>query len=266
MPGVVKVVVKNNFVGVVATKPWQAMQAAAALKASWTAGAGLPPQRGFYDHLRRQPARDAFIVNSKDVDDTLAKAPTVVKATYVHPYQMHGSMGHVVRGRRRAGRQGDGLVVDAVCVPDAQRRGEAARGACRQRARRLHARAPAATASTAPTRWRTTRRCCRRPSESRSASSCRARTKWRWENYGFAYAIDQRAGPRAPTGTIVAVGSRRRGSLARAGPGYETPGNVVTACWPGSTRRPFPSRAGGRAAGRVWERRQRRSVVCIGPG
>ena len=28
MPGVVKVVVKNNFVGVVAEKPWQAMQAA----------------------------------------------------------------------------------------------------------------------------------------------------------------------------------------------------------------------------------------------
>ena len=29
MPGVVKVVVKKNFVGVVAEKPWQAMQAAA---------------------------------------------------------------------------------------------------------------------------------------------------------------------------------------------------------------------------------------------
>ncbi len=28
MPGVVKVVVKNDFVGVVAEKPWQALQAA----------------------------------------------------------------------------------------------------------------------------------------------------------------------------------------------------------------------------------------------
>src|SRR5437868_13920505 len=35
----------------------------------------------------------AFVVNSGDVDATLAKAATVVKATYLHPYQMHGSMG-----------------------------------------------------------------------------------------------------------------------------------------------------------------------------
>ncbi len=32
MPGVVKVVVKKNFVGVVAEKPWQAIQAAEKLK------------------------------------------------------------------------------------------------------------------------------------------------------------------------------------------------------------------------------------------
>ena len=38
MPGVVKVVVKKNFVGVVAEKPWQAIQAAGKLKATWTPG------------------------------------------------------------------------------------------------------------------------------------------------------------------------------------------------------------------------------------
>ena len=38
MPGLVKVVVKKNFVGVVAEKPWQAVQAAAKLKATWSAG------------------------------------------------------------------------------------------------------------------------------------------------------------------------------------------------------------------------------------
>ena len=72
--GFVKVVVKKNFVGVVCEKTWQALRAAAALKAAWTPGAGLPAQRDFYDHLRRQPSRDAFVVNSKDVDETLAKA------------------------------------------------------------------------------------------------------------------------------------------------------------------------------------------------
>ncbi len=36
MPGLVKVVVKKNFVGVVAEKPWQALQAAEKLKVNWT--------------------------------------------------------------------------------------------------------------------------------------------------------------------------------------------------------------------------------------
>ncbi|HSR08817.1 MAG TPA: molybdopterin cofactor-binding domain-containing protein, partial [Bryobacteraceae bacterium] len=42
MPGVIKVVTRKNFVGVVAKKPWQAIQAAEKLKVSWTSGTGLP--------------------------------------------------------------------------------------------------------------------------------------------------------------------------------------------------------------------------------
>src|SRR5689334_8187308 len=91
MPGFVKVVVKKNFVGVVAEKPWQAAQMAIALKAQWTKGADLPAQPGFYDYLRNQkPTRDSYTVNSKDVDDKLAKASHVIKATYRHAYNMHG--------------------------------------------------------------------------------------------------------------------------------------------------------------------------------
>ncbi len=94
MPGVVKVVVRKNFVGVVAEKPWQAIQAAAKLNASWTPGTGLPDQRSFHETLRNQkPTRDTFLVNSKDVDEKLAGAAKVVKATYLYPYQMHGSIG-----------------------------------------------------------------------------------------------------------------------------------------------------------------------------
>ena len=94
LPGGVKVVVKKNFVGVVAQKPWQAIQAARQLKVTWSSGAGLPGHTGFYDYLRNQkPTRDTMMVNSKDVDQNLASAATVIKATYYHPYQMHGSMG-----------------------------------------------------------------------------------------------------------------------------------------------------------------------------
>jgi len=87
-------VVKKNWVGVVADKPWQAMKAAAALKVTWTPGPPLPSQRDFERYMRNHPGRrDAYSVNSKDVDAKLTGATQRVQATYRHPYQMHGSMG-----------------------------------------------------------------------------------------------------------------------------------------------------------------------------
>ncbi len=94
MPGFVKLVVVKNFVGVVAEKPWQAITAVRNLKATWTPGTGLPDQRGFYDRMRTQkPVRDTLLVNSGDVDTKLSSAAAVLKATYLYPYQAHGSIG-----------------------------------------------------------------------------------------------------------------------------------------------------------------------------
>jgi nicotinate dehydrogenase subunit B len=93
MAGVIKVVVRNNFVGVVAEKQWQAAEAAKNLKVSWKPGTGLPPQKDFYDYIRKQPSREVMLVNSKDIDDKLKSAAHVLKATYSHPYQAHGSIG-----------------------------------------------------------------------------------------------------------------------------------------------------------------------------
>src|SRR6185295_16775618 len=88
LPGNVKVVVKKNFVGVVADKPWQAMQAAGKLKVVWSPGTGLPKQTGIHDYLRnKKPSRDTYLVNSKDVDEKLGQAAKLVKATYHFPYQ-----------------------------------------------------------------------------------------------------------------------------------------------------------------------------------
>ena len=82
LPGVMKVVVKKNFVGVVAEKPWQAIQAAAKLKVEWTKGTGLPNQAGFHEFMRNQKqTRDTLQVNAKDVDEKLSAASKVVKAT-----------------------------------------------------------------------------------------------------------------------------------------------------------------------------------------
>ena len=93
MPGFIKVVVKKDFIGVVFEKQWQAVQAANQLTVTWKPGPALPPQAGFYDHMRTLPSRDTFLVDSKDVDATLAKAAQVVRSTYLHPYHMHGSVG-----------------------------------------------------------------------------------------------------------------------------------------------------------------------------
>jgi nicotinate dehydrogenase subunit B len=93
MPGLVKVVVRKNFVGVIAEKQMQAIGAARRLKVVWTSGVGLPAQQDFYDYIRKQPSRDVLMVDSQDVNERLAQAATVLKATYCHPYQAHGSIG-----------------------------------------------------------------------------------------------------------------------------------------------------------------------------
>ncbi len=95
IPGIVKVVVKNNFVGVVAEKQWQAIQASEKLKTSWTkATTALPKFSDYYSYLRSAgPTSDSYLTNTKDVDQVLSQAAKVLKATYYHPYQMHGSIG-----------------------------------------------------------------------------------------------------------------------------------------------------------------------------
>ena len=94
LPGFVKVVVKNDFLGVVAEKLWQATKIADRLNCTWSPGVELPDHGDYYEHLRRQkPTRDTFVVDSQDVPATLAKATQVISATYRHPYQMHGSLG-----------------------------------------------------------------------------------------------------------------------------------------------------------------------------
>lgn len=93
MPGNPRVVRKGDFLGVVAARQWDALQAAEALQATWSDVAPLPKKKGFYDYMRQQPSRDAYTVLATDVDAKLKSAAKVVSATYVHPYQMHGSMG-----------------------------------------------------------------------------------------------------------------------------------------------------------------------------
>ena len=238
--GVVKVVVKKNFVGVVAEKPWQAVQAATKLKATWTDGAGLPSQRDFYDDLRKRPSRDAYLVNSKDVDQALAKAASIVKATYRHPYQMHGSMGTscavadvqvdkatIWSPTQSAYPTRNGIAL-LLGMPADNVRVVFSRGAgCYGLNGADTVSYDAALLSQAagkPVRVQLSRK-----------------DEMAWENYGFAYVIDQRAGLGAD-GAIIAWDYEAWFASLGGRPGDNTPGNVVTGMLAGFA--PAPFRAG----------------------
>jgi len=93
LPGKVQVVVKNDFVGVVADTEWHAIQAAGALNVTWSPGAALPDQNTLYAWITQQPSADSLSVDSGDVDQTLGNAATKFTAQYLHPFQLHGSLG-----------------------------------------------------------------------------------------------------------------------------------------------------------------------------
>lgn len=227
LPGLVKVVVKNNFVGVVTEKPWQAVQAATQLKVSWTPGTGLPDQRSFYDYLRNQkPTRDTLIVNSQDVDETLGRAASVVKATYYHPYQMHGSVG---TSCAVADVQGNRATIWSPTQSAYPQRNTAARllGLPPENVRVIFRQGAgcyglngadtvsydAALLSQAvgrPVRVQLTRR-----------------DEMAWENYGAPFVIDERAGVDAEGG-IIAWDHEAWSATLGGRPGNQTPGNVIT--------------------------------------
>ena len=241
MPGFIKVVVKKNFVGVVAEKPWQAIQAAGKLKATWTPGSGLPRRTDFYDHLRRQPSRDTLLVDSRDVDETIARAATAVKATYRHPYQMHGSIGSSCAV---ANVQADRATVWSATQSAYPTRSGVAMllGLRADRVRVVFTRGSgcyglngadtvsydAALLSQAvgvPVRVQLSRQ-----------------DEMAWENYGQAYTIDLRAGIDRD-GTILAWDHESWSASLGNRPGYETPGNVVTGMLAGFQPAPFAARS-----------------------
>jgi CO/xanthine dehydrogenase Mo-binding subunit len=242
MPGFVKIVVKKNFVGVVAEKPWQAAQMAVALKAEWTKGTGLPAQHEFYDSLRNDKAsRDAFTVNSKDVDEKLAKAARVIKATYRHPYQMHGSIG---TSCAVADVQGGKATICSPTQSVYPTRNTAAMllgmkpedvhviftmgAGCYGLNGADTVSYDAALMSQAvgrPVRVQLTRK-----------------DEMAWENYGTSYVIDQRVALDA-AGTIVAWDYEAWTPGLGGRPGYTNPGNVITGFLAGFAPQPFTPRS-----------------------
>jgi nicotinate dehydrogenase subunit B len=93
IPGLKQVVVRKDFIGVVAETQYQAILAARQLAVRWNPGPSLPPQKQFFEHLQKQPSHDTLSVDSQDVEARLAAANRIIRARYTYPYQMHGSVG-----------------------------------------------------------------------------------------------------------------------------------------------------------------------------
>ncbi len=89
VPNGAHVIVRKNFVGVVAETQYAATVAARQLKVQWKNGPDLPAQDTFFEHLQKQPSHDTLSLDSGDID---LKQETL-RATYTYPYQMHGSVG-----------------------------------------------------------------------------------------------------------------------------------------------------------------------------
>jgi nicotinate dehydrogenase subunit B len=250
--GLVKVVVRNDFVGVVAEKQWQAVQAARQLKVRWNPGTGLPAQKTFYDSLRQQPSRDVLVVNSGDVEQKLAAARTVVRATYAYPYQMHGSVGascavadvqpdratvwsatQSVYPTRSIVAKLLGQPLDSVRVIYV--RGSGCYGLNGADAVSFDA-ALLSHAVGRPVRVQLSRQ-----------------DEMAWENFGAACVIEQRAGI-DDNGAIV-VWDCENWLASRGGrPGYEHPGNVITGVLAGYTPEPITPRAASEPTGQLHNR------------
>ncbi len=249
IPGVVKVVRRENFVGVVADKQLHAEQAARQLKVQWKSGNALPDQKSFYQTLPKQPSRDTVLVDSSDVDEKLRTAATLVQATYSYPFQMHGSIGAscavadvkpdsaTVWSATQSAYPTRSILAMLLGMPlESVRvifvRGSGCYGLNGADAVSFDA-ALLSQAVGKPVRVQLSRS-----------------DEMVWENFGSACVIEQRAGL-DQHGAIVAWESRSWVATRGGRPGYDRPGNVVTGMLAGYKSEPFTPRAAAQPSGEV---------------
>jgi nicotinate dehydrogenase subunit B len=92
--GLVKIVRKGNFLGVVAEREEHAIEATRLLKVEWRGGRTLPADQDLYQTVRSDKLiKTDVVTNSGNVDAALASAAKILEATYTYPVQLHGMLG-----------------------------------------------------------------------------------------------------------------------------------------------------------------------------
>jgi nicotinate dehydrogenase subunit B len=94
IPGA-RVVWDKGFLGVVADKEWDAIQAAEKLKVEWSfQQPPFPEQASLHDYIRKAPVRKRVVEQQNgDVDAAFKSAARLIEADYEWPFQSHASMG-----------------------------------------------------------------------------------------------------------------------------------------------------------------------------
>lgn len=93
IPGV-RIVRRQNFVGVAAEREWDAVRASRQLKVTWEPfPAVFPGHEGVHDSFRRAKTNDLVIFNSGDANAAFSQPGLrIASATYRGPYEGHGTM------------------------------------------------------------------------------------------------------------------------------------------------------------------------------
>lgn len=88
-----RIVRLGSFVGVVAEREEQAIQAAGQVRATWRETTHLPPMAHLFESLRESLATDQIITQQGEVEAALERATMRLHATYRLPFQAHASIG-----------------------------------------------------------------------------------------------------------------------------------------------------------------------------
>ena len=219
----------------------------------WNEGPRLPDQRTFDRHLRQAATRDTLAVDSGDVDTALAGASRVVRATYVHPYQMHASVGTACAV---ADVQSDRATIWSATQAVYPLRSTLAMllGLQPENVRVTFRMGPGCYgvngADTVSYDAALMSQAVGRPVR----VQLMRRDEMAWENYGLPFTIDQRVG--LDSNGTIACWDYEGWSVSRGGrPGADAPGNVVTGFLAGfppagvAPRSPAPPPAGNYANG-----------------
>ncbi|BDE71551.1 xanthine dehydrogenase family protein molybdopterin-binding subunit [Delftia lacustris] len=95
LPGIVKVVVQGDFVGIVAEREEQAIAAMRQLEVKWKDWAGGPDLslNAMHDTLVKHEKTDRMLREDAGIDEAFSGAKKVIEADYVWPYHLHASIG-----------------------------------------------------------------------------------------------------------------------------------------------------------------------------